>query len=175
MVDYSRCAISNCGMSPSRPALTFHDLDLLFRLCSQLRRHLDRGLDDGIELDFSQVQILVHVAQNEGDCRPSTTTGLDEALGLPAGQVKYLVGKLMTAKMLEEDTTSPWRDGRRKQLRISPTGNEVLKLLWPTWDHVVKHALRPIEHADLKQLSDALRALSEAPETLRRSFNASAK
>ena len=164
-----RFAIVKCGMSANAPALTFNDIDLLFRLCNQLRKHLDRGFETEHDLRYDDVQILWHVAKNVGECRPSTATGADEDLALPA-KSKSRVAKLMAAGLLEEDITSHWRDDRRKQLRLSDKGNKELDRLLSNWQHIAGTTFRGLDQDRLSQLSKVLRELGDAPESLRRGF-----
>lgn len=149
--------------------LTLNDVDLLFRLCNQLRKHLDQGFDTEHDRTFEEVQILWHVAKNEGECRPSTATGLDEELALPV-RAKHHVAKLIAAGLLEEDIDSHWRDKRRKQLRLSPAGRaEVTKIL-DNWGYIAREIFRTLAKDQLLQLSDVLRELTDAPEALRRAY-----
>jgi len=154
-------------MRAQTPPLTFNDVDLLFRLCNQLRKRLDQGFDTDHDLTFDDVQVLWHVAQNEGECRPSTATGLDETLALPA-KAKHYVSKLSIAGLLEEDTTSHWRDKRRKQLRLTTMGRHELKRMLGNWNCIAANAFRELDGICLSQLSDVLRELRDAPERLQR-------
>lgn len=166
-----RFAILKCGMDPKTPALTFNDVDLLFRLCNHLRKHLDQTFDDEHNLSFDEIQVLWHVATNEGDCRPSTATGLDEALAL-SKRAKHHVDKLKELALLEEDVESHWRDNRRKQLRLSQTGNQLLDKLLVNWRVTAANIFDTLDQERLRQLSGVLRDLIDAPDALRRRLDA---
>lgn len=149
--------------------LTFNDLDLLLRLCNQLRRHLDRGFDDHHNLSYDQVQVLWHIAANEGDCRPSTATGLDEVLALQAPAKRH-VAALIKAGLVEEDTESHWRDNRRKQLRLTRQGQVAVRQLDETWRLIAREAFMNSDEGTLRRLSVALRDLAGVPDELRKTF-----
>lgn len=157
-------------MSARPLPLTFNDVDLLYRFCNHLRNHLDRGFDDELNLSLNEVQILLHAAQNEGECRPSTATGLEEFLALQGRSTKHLVEDLRKSGLLEEDTNSPWRDNRRKQLRVTQKGKDRLNNVGTTWQHIADGAFPGTIASHLRDLAVALRELQDAPIELRRRF-----